>query len=215
MNKAITNSVHLMALKNVMHAFCVSQETFLEKEITRISSSHAAVGRFKSGATIHAVLDSCLALYKTRANEFIKRLKTTPLKYDVNLSTQITSLFNQLFSIDFGNFKTMIKDIVHRTGNSDDSPADKRTFQLLTDELNEIQSNLSANIEQHILILKTTTGSSSNEKIFFAIEGCSLLATVYLAGMWTVDKNGNYEPWIVLFSAVIAIVEIARRRLNK
>ncbi len=47
------------------------------------------------------------------------------------------------------------------------------------------------------------------------IEIALLLVTLALGGLWAYDPSSNYEPFIVLCSAILAVMELVRRQRKK
>ena len=112
----------------------------------------------------------------------------------------------------YGGFQVKVRNLVRKAGGEkleDAAFEEIRAFQ------KEAVAGLLSDIDQHLVNLKHTYQLSNIEKIFLAVELAGLAGTAFLAGLWVADKNGNYEPFIVLLTVVTAGLEIYRRVKHK
>ena len=111
-----------------------------------------------------------------------------------------------------GGFQVKVRNLVRKAGGEkleDVALEEIRAFQ------KETVAGLQSEIDQYLVTLKHTHQLSSIEKKFLAVELAGLVGTAFLAGLWVADKNGNYEPIIVLLTVVTGGLEIYRRVKHK
>ena len=70
--------------------------------------------------------------------------------------------------------------------------------------------DLELRIQQHIISIKSTNSFTWVDILARILEGVLLLTIVFLAGRWSNDPQDNYEPYIVILTVVMPIVEIVR-----
>ena len=202
----------LRALGSKIRTYADGQDRTLEDEIGIITNSNAASGTFKSGRTIKEVIRVCSTLTKNRADLTVETIRNLPFSYTVSLEGALKENVRQYFPDDLGGFQVKVRNLVRKAGGEkleDVALEEIRAFQ------KEAVAGLLSDIDQHLVNLKHTYQLSNIEKIFLAVELAGLVGTAFLAGLWVADKNGNYEPFIVLLTVVTAGLEIYRRVKHK
>ena len=202
----------LRALGSKIRTYADGQDRTLEDEIGIITNSNAASGTFKSGRTIKEVIRVCSTLTKNRADLTVETIRNLPFSYTVSLEGALKENVRQYFPDDLGGFQVKVRNLVRKAGGEkleDVALEEIRAFQ------KEAVAGLLSDIDQHLVNLKHTYQLSNIEKIFLAVELAGLAGTAFLAGLWVADKNGNYEPFIVLLTVVTAGLEIYRRVKHK
>lgn len=202
----------LRALGSKVRTYAEGQDRTLEDEIGIISNSNAASGMFKSGRTIKEVIRVCCTLIKNRAELTVETIRKLPFSYSASLESALKENVRQYFPDDLGGFQVKVRNLVRKAGgeNLEDVALEEiRSFQ------KEAVAGLLSDIDQYLVSLKHTHRLSNIERGFLAVELTGLAGTAFLAGLWVADKNGNYEPFIVLLTVITGGLEIYRRVKHK
>lgn len=198
----------LRALCSKVRAYSDAQDRTLDNEIGIIANSNAASSTFRSGRTIKEVIRVCCTLIKNRTDLTADTIRKLPFLYTPSLEVTLKENAQQYFSDDLGGFQVRVRNLVRKAGGEkleDVALEEIRIFQ------KEAVAGLLSEIDQFLVTLKHTHQLTNAEKILLGVEIVSLVGTVFLAGLWVADKNGNYEPFIVLLAVLTAGLEIYRR----
>lgn len=198
----------LRALGSKLRTYTDAQDRTLDDEIEIITNSNAARGTFESGITIKGVIRVCGTLIKNRTEHTAETIRKLPFSYTPSLETALKENTQHYFPDDLGGFQVKVRNLVRKAGGDkleDVALEEIRTFQ------KEAVAGLLSEIDQYLVTLKHAHQLPNIEKLLLVVEIASLVGTAFLAGLWVADKNGNYEPIIVLFAVATAGLEIYRR----
>jgi hypothetical protein len=198
----------LWALGTKIRAYTNAQGRILDDEIEIIANSNAESGIFMSGQTLKSVIRVCCTLIKNRSELATETIRKLPFSYTPSLETTLKENAQQFFPDDLGEFQQRIRDIAQRSGQENLGNwalEEIRNFQ------REVVAGLLSDIDQYLVTLKHANQLSNIDKLLLIIEIVCVVGTAFLAGLWVADKNGNYEPIIVLFAVGTAGLEIYRR----
>lgn len=208
MSEHPANIDSLRALGSKIRTYADGQDRTLEDEIGIITNSNAASGTFKSGRTIKEVIRVCCTLLKNRADLTVETVRKLPFSYTASLEGALKENVRQYFPDDLGGFQVKVRNLARKAGGEkleDVALEEIQAFQ------KEAIASLLSEIDQYLVTLKHTHQLSSIEKRFLAVELAGLVGTAFLAGLWFADRNGNYEPIIVLLTVITGGLEIYRR----
>lgn len=202
------NSDSLRVLDSKIRAYSESQDRTLENEIEIITNGRIASGGFQSGNTVRDVIRVCSTLLDNRASVTLATIKELPFSYVLDLEKSLREYVQRHFSEDLGGFQVQVRNLVRKA-------AGNKLEDTALEEIRNAQSrtlkNLFAEIDQYLVNLKHRNQiSTAGKRMIFIEIGC-LVGTAFLAGLWVADKNGNYEPLIVLLAAIGSALEIIRR----
>lgn len=202
------NNDSLRVLDSKLRAYSESQDRTLENEIEIITNGRIASGGFQSGNTVRDVVRVCGTLLENRAGVTLATIKELPFSYVLDLEQSLREHIQRHFSEDLGGFQVQVRNLVGKA-------AGDKLEDTALDEIRKAQSrtlkNLFAEIDQYLVNLKHRSQiSTAGKRMVFIEVGC-LVGTAFLAGLWVADKNGNYEPFIVLLAAIGSALEIIRR----
>ena len=202
------NTDSLRALDAKICAHSESQDRVLENEIEIITNGRIASGGFQSGNTIRDVVRVCGTLLENRAGVTLSTIKELPFSYAADLEPSLREHVQRHFSEDLGGFQVQVRNLARKAlGNKVEDTA--------LDEIRKAQNrtlkNLLAEVDQYLVNLKHRSQISTAGKRILLIEVGCLVGTAFLAGLWVADKNGNYEPFIVLLAVIASALEIVRR----
>lgn len=205
------NSECLQLLRENLAAISANQKNTLELEIRRITHRNSANGTLKSGNTIREVASSINGLNAQRSGSIQSELKNRPFRYSADLQNEIDSIIQEFLPDNSNDFRDRLIEVVHLAGGDD--RAKIAGLELVDGECQRIKQQLGVNVRSALLDMKSMPDENSRSKILFGIEALAFCATIFVAGMWVNNASGNYEPWIVLITALsAAALEIFRRR---
>jgi len=202
----------LRALGSKIRTYADGQDRTLEDEIGIITNSNAANGTFKSGRTIKEVIRVCCTLIKNRAELTAETIRKLPFSYTASLESALKENVQQYFPDDLDGFQVKVRNLSRKAGGEkleDVALEEIRVFQ------KEAAAGLLSEIDQYLVTLKHAHQLSSIEKRLLFVELAGLVGTAFLAGLWAADRNGNYEPIIVLLAVITGALEIYRRVKHK
>jgi len=208
MNQSV-NPNCAQSLKDRLDVFSAAQRDEFDAEIMKIKNANSAKGKLRSGDTVKKVARSMKSLLETRASKTLSTIKNLPFSYSDSLEDELVLMVEKYLPPDFDDFRPQYLKLVKLTNDSDNVLA--AALQLAEKDTTLIRENLKSEIRQHLVTLKHDQISRRSNKVFFVAEACGLLLTTFIAGMWAADRDGNYEPWIIIIAAVTASLELYRR----
>jgi hypothetical protein len=180
----------------------------LDKQIRTMLAEHSRDGMLGSGNTIRKTMDlieiGSSKLYQT----VLDHLCTFTIGYTPMLETEIRALAKSAHD----NYQVSALEKLNQ------STVVARSPQLFERMLPEVKSgfatdmaNFNNTLNVAILELKQSTTMPTSTKILWGIEAMLLLASMFIAGMWYKDPQGNYEPVVVGLTLVITLLAIIAR----
>jgi len=185
-----------------------SQIAELDNQIAAIKRLHASKGLLKSSATIKKVSEACIEFFERKRTFFHETILGLPFDMEKVLGEKLMSVFSTYFPGDFDKVDQRLIEVIQMTGGEQFTA---KYISRMHEQRDQISENVKYEIEQFIINLKAKVQLSTLEKILILFEALCLLGVAYLAGRWSVDSSGNYEPFIVALGAVSAALEIGRR----
>ncbi|MGH8563485.1 MAG: hypothetical protein ACREXW_05115 [Gammaproteobacteria bacterium] len=180
----------------------------LDDEIQSITNRNASKGMLQSGATIKEVMRACSEQMEARVSFMTTAVQQLPLDYTEDLRDSLRSLIHYYLPQDLGYISERLDKIVRLAG-------DEKLVDRVTDDVKANREvaikRLENEIDQYLIRLKKAAKLSTMDKVMFFVEAVALLGTVFLAGRWSVDPSGNYEPYIVTLGVLVPLLEVARR----
>ena len=199
-------------LENLSRRLTLQEEaqlTGLREKIKAIERMNASKGVLKSGGTIKEVMRECVNVLQEKTDNIMKEVGNLPFKPTGALVEEISALSKTFFPEGLGAMRRELERIVQLTGGND--RAMDAALTGVEEASQKAVRDLESRIQQRIISLKSMTSFSWPDKLALSLEGTLLLAIAFLAGKWSNDPQGNYEPYIVILGVVMPVVEIARR----
>ncbi|MEH6579700.1 MAG: hypothetical protein V7731_21800 [Amphritea sp.] len=180
----------------------------LDKQIRVMLAEHSRDGMIGSGNTIRKTMDfievGSSKLYQT----VLDHLCTLSVDYHPMLETEIRALAKSAHD----TYKEAALDRLNKNTIVARSP---QLYERMLPEVKEGFSTDMANFHNTlnvaILELKQSNTMPISTKIFWSVEASLLLASMFIAGMWFKDPDGNYEPILVGLALVIPLLAIVVR----
>ncbi|TMN85279.1 hypothetical protein CWB72_20315, partial [Pseudoalteromonas phenolica] len=126
--------------------------------------------------------------------EILSYIDTLNLKYDSSLENDISKLAQDAQK----QFKV---ESIAKLEKSTEVAGNPKLFErMLPDVEAEMANNLAIfqnNLNAKVLDLKENTIKSPIEKSLWVVEFMFLAISIFIAGMWFKDPEGNYEPFLV------------------
>jgi hypothetical protein len=207
----LSNKECISNLENKLQLELKSQILELDSAINAIKTSNAAKGALQSSATIKMVLSTCKDTMERRSTIVFDGIKSLPFEYSRDLYKKLVALSEKYFDEDVEEFKERVRKIA--TMANGERFIDRylhNLFESNRDALDKLKNNL----ETHCIQLKNQ-GLSKLDKVLLVIEGICLLATAFLAGQWSMNPKGNFEPYIVIIGVLVPLIELSRRIYKK
>jgi hypothetical protein len=181
----------------------------LEEKFELMLRKHAADGLLRSGNTIKETMNMIAELTAKIYSEILSYIDVLNLKYYSSLEGDISKLAQDAQK----QFKI---ETIAKLEKSTEMAGNPKLFErMLPDVEAEMANNLAIfqnNLNSKVLDLKQSTAKSPVEITLWVVEFVFLVITIFLAGMWFKDPDGNYEPFIVgLTSAMLLILLIIKR----
>jgi hypothetical protein len=145
-------------------------------------------------------------------SEILSYMDTLKIDYHSSLESEISKLAleaQRKFKIEI---LAKLKKSTEIAGNP------KLYERMLPDVEADIAKSLAIfcnNLNVKILELKQNTVKSSVERTLWAVEFLFLAISIFIAGMWYKDPEGNYEPILVGLSTAMLLILLIIRRVGK
>jgi hypothetical protein len=184
----------------------------LDDDIRALKAQRAAIGSLRSGATIKQVARLCSEILASRVQHIASNLSILPFDYSSNLGEDIWKIALRHFPEDLGELKGRLEDVIRLAGG-------EHAQEQIINEVKEVNrteiNRLRNQLDQFLLSLKTSRKFSALDKVMLGAEAICLLTTAFLAGKWSSDPSGNYEPYIIIVGVVVPLLEIGRRVVKR
>lgn len=184
----------------------------LDENIQSMLAEHAAKGHLRSGNTIKRTMDFIAqgnaSLYET----VIDYIQVLELSYYTLIEADIQSLAadaqQHYKSACLSRFQ---KSTLHAGKPSLYEKMLPELESRMATDLAKFQNSLNAAIVQ----IKLNKQISPMTKVLWSLEVILLLASMFIAGMWFKDPDGNYEPLIVGLSLAIPLILVGIKLSSK
>lgn len=184
----------------------------LDKQIRIMLAEHSRDGMLGSGNTIRKTMDlietGSSKLYQT----VLDHLCTLTIDYSPMLETEIRAVAKSAHD----HYKEIALDRLNKSTVVARSPQhyERMTPDVKTGFATDM-ANFYNSLNVAILELKQKGTMPVSTKILWSIEVMLLLASMFIAGMWYKDPNGNYEPIVVGLALVIPLLAVLARFSGK
>ncbi len=185
----------------------------LRGKIKAIERTNAGKGMLKSGRTIKEVMHECETILNQKTDFIAKEVGNLPFKPSKDLFEQIVSTAKTIFPEDLGEMQGELKQVVQLATGSE--RALEAALTGVEKARKKSVADMETRIQQHVISIDIKNGFSNLDKLAIGLEAVSMVIIVFLAGKWSVDPQGNYEPYIVILGVLTPIIEIARRVYNR
>jgi len=175
-------------------------------------AEHSRDGMLGSGATIKKTMNFIVVGNANLYSRVIEHLTKLNVNFTQNLEFDIQILTKSAQE----QFKAEALAIFQKSTEIARSP---NLYERMLPELeSEMASNLAVfqnTLNAAILELKHKSSVSTLSKALWCLEAILLLTSVFIAGMWYKDPNGNYEPILVGLGLVIPLVGLIIKLSSK
>ena len=185
----------------------VSQDLLdtLDQDIKVMLAEHSRDGLVRSGATIKKTMNFIAKGNANLYHEVLGHLGTLKTNYYPQLEYDVQEFANEAQE----SFK---KETLTRLKKSTEIAGNPQLYErMLPDVENSMATDLAKfqnSLNALALELKLNTKMPPTIKALWALEAALLLVSVFIAGMWYVDPEGNYEPILVALGLVISLMAI-------
>jgi hypothetical protein len=211
-SKNLSNNDSLANLERRLSLHSSSQVDELDSRIKAIKRLHASKGLLKSSATINEVAGACIVFFESKRDFFREAVLGLTFEFENGLGEKLMSAFTAYCPGDFDKVDQRLIEVIQMTGGEQHTA---KYMGRMHEQRDRISENIKNEIDQLIINLKARVQISTLERALILFEVVCLLVVAYLAGRWSVDSTGNYEPFIVALGAVSAALEIGRRFWKK
>jgi len=177
----------------------------LDKQIRTMLAEHSRDGMLGSGNTIRKTIDLIEASSSKLYQAVLDHLCTITIDYSPMLETEIRAIAKTAHD----SYKEVAFDRLN------ESAVVARSPQLYERMLPEVKSgfatdmaNFHNSLNVAILELKQSSTLPTSAKIIWSVEAFLMLVSMFIAGMWYQDPNGNYEPIVVGLALVIPLLAV-------
>lgn len=175
----------------------------LDEDIKAMLAEHSANGLLRSGNTIKRTMDFIALGNASLYQSIIDYVKELDLTYHPSMEADFQSLASRAQE----HYKSECLTRLQRSTEIAGKPSlyEKMLPEVesgMATDLAKFQNSLNAAIIQ----IKLSKHRSPITKALWGLEALLLLATMFIAGMWFKDPDGNYEPLIVGLSLVIPLI---------
>ena len=195
-------------MKEKLRLLVVDLISAVEKKMQLMMADHSAKGMLKSGNTIKKTMDYISEENKTLYKESINYLNESSLNYHPELEINVQKLVKEAH-------ETYKNDVLVRFQKSTDVVGNPNLYQRM---LPEIESSMASDLakfqnELNLLLAKLKHANKATPLTIamWAIEGILLLISVFIAGMWYKNPNGNYEPILVSLGCLMPLLAICMK----
>jgi len=195
-----------------MEAFATDQRRIFVEEVKKITAYNAANGKLQSGGTIKEVCRLMEKFLKGRAEEYKRLLNSLPLKPSKTIAADLNSVIEKYFDDKYSDFRDEYQKVISIANASENAVVAANDIANTVNK--SIAENVKLETQQELMNIDVADSGSKFSKPMLALEGLLLLVTAFLAGMWAADQDGNYEPFIVITTALLGLLELMRRFLN-
>lgn len=200
---------------NIKQQISLNSETQLfklDEDIMALKRLHASKGILQSSHTIRKVRDLYVSFFENKINFLINLLETLPIRYEKSLGQKLFDFVKICFEGEFKKIDAGLKAVIDECGGQQ---FESRYFGELHQKRDSLAKDLNNQIDNYIIRKKEECNFSNIDRLLILIEIVCIITIAFLAGKWTIDPNGNYEPYIVLLGIFAPLLEIGRRVWKK
>jgi len=177
----------------------------LDQDIKIMLREHARDGLVGSGATIKKTMDFIAQGNSSLYQAVLTHLSTLNPRFYPQLEPDVQALAKAAQDI----FK---KESLACLKKSTEIARNPQLYERMLPEVEAAMATDLANFQNSLnaaaLELKLSTSTPLPTKVFWSLEAVLLLVSMFIAGMWYKDPNGNYEPILVSLGLVIPLLAI-------
>jgi len=175
----------------------------LDDKFKAMLSEHSAKGLIRSGDTIKRTMDFILESNAKLFQSVIEHMKELGLAYYPELESDIQSLAK----LAQESFK---KNALIRFQKSTELAGNPKLYERMLPELESGMATDLANFQNNLnaatVQLKFNNKMSPLTKVLWGLEAVLLSASIFIAGMWYKEPDGNYEPIVVGLTLMISFI---------
>ncbi|MEQ3515642.1 hypothetical protein ABMY35_20180 [Pseudoalteromonas sp. BZB3] len=190
----------------------IDSTSSLDEQFELMLRKHAADGMLRSGNTIKQTMNMIAEFTTKIYSEILSYIDTLNLKYDSSLENDISKLAQDAQK----QFKV---ESIAKLEKSTEVAGNPKLFErMLPDVEAEMANNLAIfqnNLNAKVLDLKENTIKSPIEKSLWVVEFMFLAISIFIAGMWFKDPEGNYEPFLVGLTSAMLLTLLIIKRIGK
>ena len=180
----------------------------LDDNIDAMLREHAAKGLVHSGITIKRTMGFIAEGNHSLYKEIIDHLKSLNIDYYPNIDRDIQLLAESVQNLFKSESLLRLYKSTEHAGKPDLYERMIPDVEAgMASERAKFQNTLNATIVQ----LKLNKQISPIIKALWGLEALLLLASMFIAGMWFKDPNGNYEPILVGMGLAIPLIAVGIR----
>ena len=183
-------------------------DKILDKQIRTMLAEHSRDGMLGSGNTIRKTMDLIETGSSQLCQTVLDHLCTLTVDYSPMLETEIRAIAKSAHDRykEVALEKLNKSTVVARSPQLYESMVPKVRSAFATDI-----ANFHNSLNVAVLELKQTTTMPIGTKLLWSVEAFLLLSSMFIAGMWYKDPNGNYEPILVGLALVIPLLAIVTK----
>jgi|GEM_PF-1342930 len=184
----------------------------LNNDYKRMLAEHSRDGMLGSGATIKKTMNFIVLGNASLYSQVIEYLKKLNVNYTNSLESDVQALTKSAQE----QFKIEALTVFQKSTEIARSP--NLYGRMLPELESEMASNLAVfqnSLNAAILELKIKSSISPLSKSLWFLEAVLLLSSMFIAGMWYKDPNGNYEPILLGLGLVIPLVGVIIKLSSK
>jgi len=184
----------------------------LNNDYKRMLAEHSRDGMLGSGATIKKAMNFIVLGNASLYSQVIEHLKKLNVNYTNSLESDVQALAKSAQE----QFKIEALTVFQKSTEIARSP--NLYGRMLPELESEMASNLAVfqnSLNAVILELKIKSSISPLSKSLWFLEAVLLLSSMFIAGMWYKDPNGNYEPILLGLGLVIPLVGVIIKLSSK
>lgn len=190
----------------------IDSTSTLEEKFELMLRKHAADGLLRSGNTIKETMNMIAELTAKIYSEILTYIDALNLKYYSSLEDDISKLAQDAQN----QFKI---ETIAKLDKSTEMAGNPKLFErMLPDVEAEMANSLAIfqnSLNAKILDLKQNTVKSPLERTLWTVEFIFLAISIFVAGMWFNEPDGNYEPFIVGLTSAMLLILLIIRRIGK
>lgn len=184
----------------------------LDQDIKKMLAEHSRDGLLGSGNTIKKTMNFISSCNSRLFQEALDHITTLNLSYYPQLETEIQEIVKNSQEV----FK---KEALPRLKKSTEIARAPHLYERMVPEVESAMANDHANfhnsLNANVLDLKLNSHLNPIEKALWVVEGLLLLFSMFVAGLWYKDPQGNYEPLLVALGLIIPILAIGIKLSSK
>ncbi len=177
----------------------------LDGKIKKMLAEHSRDGLLRSGDTIKRTMDFISSENATFYQEIINHMGTINLQHYPLIESDVQKLAKSVHA----SFK---QECLSRLKKSTEIARNPKLYERMIPKVEESMASDLANFQNDlnalVIDLKQQKFISSFEKAVWGFEGLLLLFSMFIAGMWYKNPEGNYEPVLVGLALIIPLIAV-------